>query len=194
SVDHIHVSGHAYQEELKMMVNLTRPYYIAPVHGEPRHQHLYNHIARGMGYPDHRIFTMEAGVPLIFSDTEAHLGEPVPCGRVLVDNSGTPGVPDEVLRDRYNVANDGLIVITIAIDPEHGELVGDPILQAKGFHGPEGLIDQAFNVLVDAIDALSREELRDTSRVRHEAQDAVRRFIHKRSSLRPLVLPTIVEV
>ncbi|HVT11248.1 MAG TPA: ribonuclease J [Fimbriimonadaceae bacterium] len=194
SVDHIHVSGHAYQEELKMMVNLTRPYYIAPVHGEPRHQHLYNHIARGMGYPDHRIFTMEAGVPLIFTDTEAHLGEPVPCGRVLVDNSGTPGVPDEVLRDRYNVANDGLIVITIAIDPERGELVGDPILQAKGFHGPEGLIDQAFNVLVDAIDALSKEELRDTSRVRHEAQDAVRRFIHKRCSLRPLVLPTVVEV
>lgn len=194
SADHIHVSGHAYQEELKMMVNLTRPYYIAPVHGEPRHQHLYNHIARGMGYPEHRIFTMEAGIPLVFTETEAHIGEPVPCGRVLVDNSGTPGVPDEVLRDRYNVANDGLIVITIAIDPEHGELVGDPILQAKGFHGPEGLVDQAFNVLTDTLGRLSTDELRDTSRVRHEAQDSVRRFIHKRCQLRPLVLPCIVEV
>lgn len=194
SADHIHVSGHAYQEELKMMVNLTRPYYIAPVHGEPRHQHLYNQIAKGMGYPDHRIFTMEAGIPLVFTETEAHIGEPVPCGRVLVDNSGTPGVPDEVLRDRYNVANDGLIVITIAIDPEHGELVGDPILQAKGFHGPEGLVDQAFNVLTDTLGRLSTDELRDTSRVRHEAQDSVRRFIHKRCQLRPLVLPCIVEV
>lgn len=194
SADHIHVSGHAYQEELKMMVNLTRPYYIAPVHGEPRHQHLYIEIAKGMGYPDHRIFTMEAGVPIVFGETDAHYGEPVPCGRVLVDNSGTPGVPDEVLRDRYNVANDGLIIITIAIDPEHGELVGDPILQAKGFHGPEGILDQAFNTLSDALGKLSREDLRDTSAVKHEAQDSVRRFINKRCSLRPLVLPTIVEV
>ncbi|HTQ10171.1 MAG TPA: ribonuclease J, partial [Fimbriimonadaceae bacterium] len=194
SADHIHVSGHAYQEELKMMVNLTRPYYIAPVHGEPRHQHLYNGIAKGMGFPEHRIFTMAAGIPLVFTETEAHLGEPVPCGRVLVDSSGTPGVPDEVLRDRHNVANDGLVVLTIAIDPEHGELVGDPILQAKGLHGPDGLIDQAFNYLVDALNDLSREEIRDTSAVKHEAQDAVRRFIHKRASLRPLVLTTIVEV
>jgi ribonuclease J len=194
SVDHIHVSGHAYQEELKMMVNLTKPYYIAPVHGEPRHQHMYNEIAKGMGYPDHRRFTLEAGIPLVFTETEAHLGDPVPCGRVLVDSSGTPGVPDEVLRDRYNVANDGLIVLTIAIDPEQGELIGDPILQAKGFHGPEGIIDQAFNVVSDALESLSKEELRDTTRVKHEAQDAVRRFIHKRCSLRPLVLTSVVEV
>lgn len=194
SANPIHVSGHAYQEELKMMVNLTRPYYIAPVHGEPRHQHMYNELARGMGYPDHRIFTMQAGIPLVFTETDAQYGEPVACGRVLVDNSGTPGVPDEVLRDRYNVANDGLIVITIAIDPEHGELVGDPILQAKGFHGPEGILDQAFNVLGDVLGNLSRDELRDTSRVRHEAQDAVKRMINKRCSLRPLVLPTVIEV
>src|SRR3954470_16781868 len=151
AADPIHVSGHAYQEELKMMVNLTRPYYIAPVHGEPRHQHMYNDIARGMGYPDHRIFTMEAGVPLVFTETDAQLGAPVPCGRVLVDGSGTPGVTDEILRDRYNVANDGLVVITIAVDPEHGELVGDPIMQARGFHGPEGLLDQAFSALEDAL-------------------------------------------
>ncbi len=190
----IHVSGHAYQEELKMMMNLTRPYYVAPVHGEPRHQYLYNEIAGGMGYPDHRIFTMEAGVPLIFGEQEAHFGEQVPCGRVLVDNSGTPGVPDEVLRDRYNVANDGLIVVTIAIDPERGELAGDPIIQAKGFHGPEGLIDQAFDALVDVLQNLSKDEIRDTGRVRHDAQDIVRRFVNKRTSLRPLVLPTIVEV
>lgn len=194
SADPVHVSGHAYQEELKMMINLTKPYYVAPVHGEPRHQHLYLEIARGMGYPEHRIFTMEAGAPLEFSETDAHQGEPIPVGRVLVDNSGAPGVPDEVLRDRSNVANDGLVVVTIAIDPEQGELVGDPVLQAKGFHGPEGLLDQAFDVLWDGLSELSRDDLRDSSRVRHEAQDLVRRFIHKRASLRPLVLTSVVEV
>src|SRR5204862_6452907 len=100
----------------------------------------------------------------------------------------------EVLRDRYNVAKDGLLVLTIVVDPEQGELVGDPILQAKGFHGPEGILDATFKMLDDVLGNLSREELRDTSRVRHEAQDGVRRFIHKRCALRHLVLATVVEV
>ncbi len=190
----IHVSGHAYQEELKMMINLTRPYYIAPVHGEPRHQFLYNSIAKDMGYPEHRIFTMKDGIPLNMDDTAASFGEKVPCGRVLVDNGGHAGVSDEVLRDRYNVANDGLVVVTIAVDTTEGQIVGDPIIQARGFHGPEGIIDVAFEHLVDALGALSKDELKDSTRVRQDAADVVRRLIQKRTQLRPLVLPTIVEV
>lgn len=190
----IHVSGHAYQEELKMMVNLTRPFYIAPVHGEARHQHLFKEIALTMGYPDHRVFTLTDGVPLCMDETNAYLGEQVHCGRVLVDNSGTPGIPDEVLRDRYHVANDGLVVVTIVVDVEHGEIVGDPIIQARGFHGPEGLIEKAQDVLMDALNALSSEEMLDVSRIRHDVSDVVRRFIQKRASLRPLVLPVVVEI
>ena len=191
---HIHVSGHAYQEELKMMINLTRPFYIAPVHGEPRHQDLYTRIAAEMGYPDHRIFMMEAGLPLEFEETTAGIGERVPSGRVLVDNSGTPGVTDEILRDRYNIANDGLIIVTIVIDPEQGDFVGDPIIQSKGFHGPPGLLDIAFDHLNDALNSLSRDERRDVNRIMHDASDVVRRLIHKRAQLRPLVLPTVIEV
>ena len=191
----IHVSGHAYQEELKMMINLTRPYYIAPVHGEPRHQHVYNDIARDMGYPEHRIFTLRDGDVLCMDETSASIEtEPVAYGRVLVDNSGTPGVTDEVLRDRYNVANDGLVVVTIALDVETGEIVGDPILQAKGFHGPAGTLEAAFDVLVDALSALGKEELKDVGRVKSDAADVVKRLIQKRASLRPLVLPTVIEV
>lgn len=190
----IHVSGHAYQEELKMMINLTRPYYIAPVHGEPRHQFLYSAIAADMGYPEHRIFTMRDGIPLNLDDTSASFGEKVPCGRVLVDSGGHPGVTDEVLRDRYNVAKDGIVVVTIAVDTTQGEVVGDPILQARGFHGPDGIIDAAFEHLVDALGALSRDELKDTTRVRQDAADVVKRLIQKRTQLRPLVLPAVVEV
>jgi ribonuclease J len=190
----IHVSGHAYQEELKMMINLTRPYYIAPVHGEPRHQYLYNKIAGDMGYPAHRIFTLQDGVPLEFTETSADYGAPVPAGRVLVDNSGTPGVTDDVLKDRYNVAEGGLIVITIPIDTTHGKLVGAPIIQARGFHGPEGILDTAFEVLEDVLRHLSPDELRDPFRVKSDAAETVRRFIQKRTHLRPLVLPITVEV
>ncbi|MCO5295617.1 MAG: ribonuclease J [Fimbriimonadaceae bacterium] len=190
----IHVSGHAYREELKMMINLTRPYYVAPVHGEPRHQFLYLDLARQMGIPDHRLFTLRDGLPLCLNDTEAHFGDPVPCGRVLIDGSGTPGVTDEVLRDRHNVASEGLVVITLAIDPEAGEIIGDPIIQAKGFHGPEGTLDHANDALIDVLRQYSAADLRDANKLRHEIHDVVRRHIQKRCNLRPLVIPTIVEV
>ena len=190
----IHVSGHAYQEELKMMINLTRPYYLAPVHGEARHQHLYLEMGATMGYPEHRMFTLLDGVPLCMDDQKAYFGDPEPCGRVLIDKSGTPGVSDEVLRDRHNVANDGLVVVTVALDPEAGEIIGDPIIQAKGFHGPDGALDKATEALVDVLRAYSAADLRDVNKLRHEIADTVRRFIQKRTNLRPLVVPTVVEI
>ncbi len=189
-----HVSGHAYQEELKMMVNLTRPYYVAPVHGEPRHQHAYLEIARNMGYPEHRIFTMLDGVPLNIEETSASLGEAVQCGRVLVDSAGMPGVTDEVLRDRNNVARDGLITVTIAVDPERGEIVGDPILQAKGFHAAEGTLEAVAEALNDALDHLDENDIRDVDRLRHQVSDIVKKHIQKKTQLRPVVMPTVLEV
>lgn len=190
----IHVSGHAYQEELKMMINLTKPFYIAPVHGEPRHQFLYNQIAAGMGYPDHRRFTLEAGIPLVMDEKKAYLGEAVATGRVLVDNSGTPGVTDEVLRDRYNVANDGLIMISIAVDTTHGEIVGDLNLMAKGFHGPAGILDQAKDVLIDLLSSMNPSDIKDLNKVKTESADLVRKFLGKRIKLRPLIVPSVIEV
>jgi ribonuclease J len=190
----IHVSGHAYQEELKMMINLTKPFYIAPVHGEPRHQFLYNQIAAGMGYPDHRRFTLEAGIPLVMDEKKAYLGEAVATGRVLVDNSGTPGVTDEVLRDRYNVANDGLIIISIAVDTTHGEIVGDLNLMAKGFHGPSGILDQAKDVLIDLLSSMNPSDIKDLNKVKTESADLVRKFLGKRIKLRPLIVPSVIEV
>ncbi|HSI72559.1 MAG TPA: hypothetical protein VK934_05240, partial [Fimbriimonas sp.] len=167
---------------------------LAPVHGEPRHQYLYQEIAKNMGYPEHRMFTMKDGVPLELDETSASFGEAVPVGRVLVDSSGTPGVTDDVLRDRHNVAREGIIVITIPIDVTKGALAGDPILQARGFHGPEGVLDHAFDVVYDVLTSLKSEELKDLARVRKDAADVVRRLIQKRTNVRPLVLPTIVEV
>lgn len=190
----IHVSGHAYQEELKMMINLTRPFYLAPVHGEPRHQHRYLQMGAEMGYPDHRMFTMTDGVPLCMDESHAYLGDQVPFGRVLVDSSGTPGVPDEVLRDRNNVARDGFVAVTIVLDVELGEVVGDPVLQAKGLHAPEGTLNAALSVVQDALASLDRNELSDVDKVRHAVGDVLKRFLFKRASVRPLVIPTVVEV
>lgn len=194
SVDPVHVSGHAYQEELKMMVNLTRPYYLAPVHGEPRHQHLYLEMAREMGYPENRIFMLEDGQPLCMDETNAWVGDSVPSGRVLVDNSGRPGISDEVLRDRTNLANDGIVVVTIALDIERGEIVGDPVIQAKGFNGTAELLDEASSALTEALAQLTESDVKDIDAVRHTASDVLRRQIQRRAQLRPLVVPTVIEI
>lgn len=190
----IHVSGHAYQEELKMMINLTRPYYIAPVHGEPRHQHIFEQMALAMGYPEHRVFTLTDGQSLCMDETSAWLGEPVACGRVLVDNGGNAGIPDEVLRDRHSLANDGIVVLTIAVDVERGEIVGEPEVQAKGYSGPPKALEQAAKVLEDALASLDKSDIQDIDEVRRAAGDAVRRFLHRGTQLRPLVVPAIIEV
>jgi ribonuclease J len=190
----IHVSGHAYQEELKMMINLTKPFYVAPVHGEPRHQHIYNRMAVDMGYPLHRIYTMQNGRPLVIDEDKAFFGDEVPTGRVLVDNSGTPGVTEEVLRDRYSVANDGLVLISIAVDTTHGEIVGDPSLHAKGFHGPAGILDLAHDAMVDILASLSATEIKDLNRVKQDATDVVRKVLGRRGRLRPLIVTTVIEV
>jgi ribonuclease J len=190
----IHVSGHAYQEEIKMMINLTRPFYIAPVHGEPRHQFLYNRIAAEMGYPEHRIFTMRSGVPLCFGATHGFLGDPVPAGQVLVDNNGNFNISEEVLRDRNNVANEGIVIATVTIDMTRGVLAGQPQVVAKAFAGGDKLLDTSAEILSDHLRQLSREELKDLSRVRHDSADLVRRTLFKRGKLRPLVLPIVIEV
>lgn len=190
----VHVSGHGYQEEIKMMINLTKPYYLAAVHGEPRHHHIYQTMAMGMGYPEHRIFSMRDGKPLEISEEEAVFGEEVEFGRVLVDNGGNPGVSDEVLRDRSNLANDGMIVITLAIDVDKGEIVGDIELQAKGYSGPEDALRTTAEVIYDAIRGMRKSELHDSDTVRHTVADSARKFLGKRYRLRPMVIPAVIEV
>ncbi len=190
----IHVSGHAYQEELKMMINLTRPFYIAPVHGEPRHQSIYNKMAMDMGYPEHRIFTLRDGVCLEIDEKSAQFGESVQCGRTLVDNAGNPGITDDLLRDRNNLARDGVVAVTVAIDPDAGEMVGDPIIQARGFNAVSENLQILVEAVADHVSHLDRPDLQDVDKVRHEVADFTKRFIAKRTNLRPLILPLIIEV
>lgn len=190
----VHVSGHAYQEELKMMINLTRPFYLAPVHGEPRHQHIYRKVGLQMNYPDHRIFTMTDGLPLEFDDKEAWLGEPEACGQVLVDNAGNAGIDDDVLRDRLSVAKDGILIPVIALDVERGAILGAPTIESRGFAGPDKLLQEAVEVLADALDELKPSDMHDVTAVKRVAADSVRIFVGRRGKMRPLVVPTIVEV
>ncbi|KXK16289.1 MAG: ribonuclease J [Fimbriimonadaceae bacterium] len=190
----VHVSGHAYEEELKLMLNLTRPYYFAPVHGERRHQYELARLAFQMDYPEHRVFLLDIGERLIVEETDARIEDRVPCGRVLVDNSGTPGVTDDVLRDRSNLSREGVIAVTVAIDVEMGEVVGDPYVQVRGVHSSEDVGKMVAKALDDLLDSLNVDDLRDSDKVRHLLAEAARRVVQRSIQMRPLVLPTVVEV
>jgi ribonuclease J len=190
----VHVSGHAYQEELKMMINLTKPFYLAPVHGEPRHQKHYLDLGRRMGYPEHRLFTLMEGRPLCIDETHASFGDPVHCGRVLVDHAGNTGVSDDVLRERSNLARDGVVTVSIVIDTDLGELASDPMVLARGFNGEAKLLEIAGGVSRDHLNTLSPAELMDVDYARHQVSDVLKRFFYKRSGLKPLLIVTVVEI
>lgn len=190
----IHVSGHAYREELKMMINLTRPFYLAPVHGEPRHQHIYLEMAREMSYPEHRLFTLKDGEQLCLDDTKAWIDPPVVCGRVLVDSGGGVGVTDEALRDRHNLSRDGAVTISVAIDVDQGEAIGEAIVQARGVHAEDRVFKSLGDGVDDLLNGLSRAELQDADYVRHQISDFAKRFLMKRTNTRPIVLPTVIQI
>lgn len=189
----IHVSGHAYQEELKMMINLTRPYYVAPVHGEPRHQHQYLEIAGDMGYPEHRMFTVENGRPLCLDDKQAWLGDPVPTGAVLIDGSGNAGVGPEVLRERMSLARAGVVSVSITVKGRH-TLVAGPKVSTRGFLGDEVDVQEITEVIGDY---LTRGDLRGIETDKHletEIEGVARRFVQKRMQIKPVFAVNVLRV
>ncbi len=192
--EQLHVSGHGYREEIKMMINLTRPHYVAPVHGEPRHQYHMGHLAVEMGYSEENIILLENGSQLILEKEGAYMGDNVVCGRVLVDGSGQTGVSDEVLRDRRNLANDGVVFVNVAIDSDAGKIVGAPEVVGKGVVALDGEVEELKAVLVDLLSSYSHAELRDTGGVHQEVSEVTRKFLRRAINRRPLVVATVVDV
>ncbi len=190
----VHVSGHAYQEEIKLLINLTKPSYIAPVHGEPRHQFAYVQLAKSMGYDESNIILLENGNRLAIEKDGAFFREDVACGRVLVDSSGMPGVTDELLRDRGNLANDGVIFINIAIDPDAGKVAGSPELLSRGVHVGNGELEKLRNLIEDTLTNYTHAELRDAPGVHREISDLARKYLKRNLNQRPLVVASVIEV
>jgi ribonuclease J len=192
---HIHVSGHSSRDELRDTLRTLRPRYVAPVHGEYRHQWLYGLMAREEGYEPDRVFITELGDVIEFSRDAAGWIDRVPAGAVLVDGLTVGDVSGEVLRDRLHLAADGVMVVTIVVDRDTGELLADPEVVGRGVVNSD-----AEGFIAGGVEQL-RRSLKRASRGRPEYGEMVERvkdvlgtYIWKETRLRPLIIPTIVEI
>ena len=198
SLQAVHASGHGYQEELKMMINLVRPDYVCPYHGEARHYYAYRQLALDMGYAPENILTFETGQVLEMDAVGIRrLEESVPHGSVLVDGISTDGVSDVVLRDRKHLAQDGTVVVTVTVDRTDGVLLGEPEFLSRGFLHPEDsteLFEVAKERITQALEDVKDAEGADLDTVRGAVHDAVARYLRRKTGRRPVVIPVVLEI
>lgn len=195
-VSETHVSGHASQEELKTMLQLTRPRYFIPIHGEYRHLVHHVQLARKVGIPAENCFLLEDGDVLQLTHQEARQVDPVSAGRVFVDGKGVGDVEDVVIRDRRHLSEGGMVLAVMAIHQQTGELVAGPDLVSRGFiRAEEGeeVMQQAKSVILETLKNINREARTDPSELQEEVRKALRRYFSKTLERRPVVLPFIVE-
>ncbi|CAG7587835.1 Ribonuclease J1 [Peptoniphilus tyrrelliae] len=196
TLSEIHVSGHACQEELKLILSLVKPKYFIPAHGEVRHLMKHAKIATQMGMPEENIFIMENGNCLEISQKEAKLVGDVPSGNILVDGLGVGDVGNIVLRDRRHLSEDGLIIVVITITKE-GKVVSGPDIISRGFvyvRESEDLIEDAKNVVRKILNDNSRDNLKDWNGLKSDIRDNLRSYIFKNTKRNPMILPIIMEV
>jgi len=194
----IHVSGHASQEEMKIVLQLVRPKYFIPLHGEYRQLFRHAALAEQMAAVSGQIFLLESGHPIEFtSDGEAHLREPVPAGRVCVDSGSLEEIEDVVIRDRRHLAEDGVVVPIIAIDKHTGLIETPPEIVTRGFLASEDgqeILAKAREVVLRTVEQSSAEEKTDWSVIKEKIRVDLKRFLNKQTAKRPLILPVILEV
>ncbi|HVO58902.1 MAG TPA: ribonuclease J [Dongiaceae bacterium] len=192
----IHVSGHASQEEQKLVLQLVRPKYFIPVHGEYRHLFRHAALAHQLGVVGGEILLAENGHCIEFTEDGAYRRDPVPAGRVLVDSGSLEEIEEVVVRDRKHLSEDGVVVPIIAIDKHTGKLESHPEIVTRGFMSDNGsdLVTGARDVVLRTINSSNPEERADWSVIKEKIRVDLKRYINKQTSKRPLILPVILEV
>ena len=193
----VHVSGHACQEELKLMQGLTRPKYFMPVHGEYKHMAANRDLAVAMGVPQENVFISDIGKVLEIDEKGAFWGGTVPAGVVLIDGLGVGDVGNIVLRDRKHLSQDGLIVVVATVDAASGLRVAGPDIVSRGFvyvRESEELMEEVRKIAVDAIDISLRRSGLDWYEMKAAVKDDITKFLYAKTKRKPMVLPIIMDV
>ncbi|MBI3393205.1 MAG: ribonuclease J [Nitrospirae bacterium] len=198
NVSEIHVSGHASQEEQKMMINLVRPRHFVPIHGEYRHLYHHAQTARRLDIPAERIHLVENGDVLEF-DAEGNAARRgrVTAGRTFIDGKGIGDVGDIVLRDRMRLAHDGIVLILIAIEKQTGRLLSGPDIISRGFvfeDASQELFQEVREVVVGTLDEMGPEAKSEWTMVQARVRNLLKKFILKKMDRKPMILPVIIEI
>ncbi len=197
AISGVHVSGHASQEELKLMLNLVRPRFFIPVHGEYRHLVHHSHLAMEVGIPSENIFIVENGRILEFTKDSCKMAGRVTAGKVLVDGLGVGDVGNIVLRDRKQLSQDGILIVVVAIDKETGEVVSGPDIISRGFvyvRESEELMEQAREKVKQALRKCQEENISEWSTIKSQVREHLGKLLFEQTRRRPMILPIIMEV
>lgn len=192
----VHVSGHAAAEELKLMLNLVKPEYLIPVHGETRHLAAHKRLAEKVGIPAEYILVLDNGEVASFDADGAQLGERVESGVVYVDGLSVGDIGQVVLRDRQHMSQDGIATIVVAIDTKTGRPSGDPEIVTRGIVFPEGekVLEEARARVTKALAKTGAEGVTDISVVQKAVRDSLSQFLWERMRRRPMIIPVVMEV
>ena len=192
-----HVSGHACQEEIKLIYTLIHPKYAVPVHGEYKHLKAQAKIAESLGISKDNIFILSSGDVLEVSEEQAKVAGRVPVGAILVDGLGVGDVGNVVLRDRQHLAEDGIMIVVMSLDRASGELVAGPDIVSRGFvyvKESDELIEEARRTVDDALQACLDKGITDWGKLKTTTKDVLSDYVWKKTKRRPMILPIIMEV
>lgn len=193
----VHVSGHACQEEQKLMLTLAKPKYFFPVHGEYKQLKKHAQTAAAVGVPEQNIYIGENGDCIIVSADELKIGEPVPAGAIMVDGLGVGDVGNVVLRDRRHLSEDGLVIVAATVDARTGMILSGPELVSRGFvyvRENEKLMDEAREQVREVLGRTSAADMRDLGSVRTRIREATSAFLYRKTKRSPMILPILMEV
>ena len=192
-----HVSGHACQEEIKLIYALTKPKYAIPVHGEYRHLIKHKEVAQAMGVPKDNVFVISSGDVLELSDERAGVVGKVPAQGIFVDGLGVGDVGNIVLRDRQHLSENGLLIVVVTLEKYTNQVLSGPDIVSRGFvyvRESENLMDEARNVVSDALDKCLSKNTTDWGKMKNEIKDSLSDYLWKKTKRNPMILPIIMEV
>lgn len=192
-----HVSGHACQEEIKLLYSLTQPKYAIPVHGEYKHLKAQAKIAKELGIAQENIFVISSGDVLEVSDECAKVAGQVPVGAIFVDGLGVGDVGNVVLRDRQHLAEDGIMIVVLGLDQSSNQMMSGPDIVSRGFvyvKESDELMDEARRIVEDVMSRCEKNNVTDWGKIKSNIKDSLNEFIWKKTKRRPMILPIIMEV
>jgi ribonuclease J len=192
----VHVSGHGSQEELKLMLNLMKPKFFIPIHGEFRMLRQHGKLAEATGVPSENVFLIENGDVVEISEGNARLGAKVPAGNVLIDGLGVGDVGNIVLRDRKLLSQDGILMVVVTLSKQNGTIVSGPDMVSRGFvyvRESEELMDESIKLVTATLTRCMSENKSEWSTLKTSVRDALGRFLYDQTRRRPMILPIIME-